>query len=106
MAAQQNWIKVLDTIEVQFDSTNPVPNIQNIQTPKKLNYDGVKIQRMTTKYVGYGSKSPKSYTLCYYPCIHSTGLRHILNEPKSSQKVYAVIWANLSKHEERLDNNL
>mgnify|MGYP001794921639 CR=1 FL=1 len=28
MAAQQNWIKVLDTIEVQDDSTNPVPNIQ------------------------------------------------------------------------------
>ena len=34
MAAQQNWIKVLDTIEVQIDATNPVPNIQKYKHAK------------------------------------------------------------------------
>ena len=34
MAAQQNWIKVLDTIEVQIDSTNLVPNIQKYKHAK------------------------------------------------------------------------
>ena len=50
-------------------------------------------------------KTVESYLRCifmyqwnqqhYYPCIHSTGLRNVLNESKSSQKVYAVMRNNL-----------
>ena len=48
----------------------------------------------------------KLESLHLYPCIRSTGLRNILNESKTYQKMYAVVLANFTKYEEQLSNKL